>query len=318
MGLSLEERIAGLESKLEAVAPTDNMAEAGRKVLLAELIQMLQHEAGSRTGEDIEDVHDMRVSIRRMRSAFRLLALYYKAKDVRPYRSDLSRLGEVLGDVRDLDVMIDNLRAFQLTLNADSQADLQAAIDELDERRVAAREDLNKTLDRKTYRRFLKSFSQFVTTPIEFHVNGSVMPSQARHLLPSLIYDRLAAVRAYDDALADADDETLHALRIEFKRLRYTVSLFADVLGTTIAEFIDEVKIVQDTLGRINDATTARERLDALLDSDEKHHSDALNAYIAYLEADKNGLADQFKADWERFNSRKVQQKLSTAVLALR
>ena len=145
-----------------------------------------------------------------------------------------------------------------------------------------------------------------------------VTPSQVRHLLPSLIYDRLAAVRAYDDALVDADDETLHALRIEFKRLRYTVSLFGDVLGTTIAEYVAEVKIIQDTLGRINDAVTAGEHLDTLLDSDEKHHSEALNAYIAYMETDKNGLADQFKADWERFNSRKVQQKLSTAVLSLR
>lgn len=318
MGLSLEERITGLASKLEAVAPTDNMAEAGRKVLLAEFVQMLKHEAGSRTGEDIEDVHDMRVSIRRMRSIFRLLAPYYKVKDVRPYRSDLSRLGEVLGEVRDLDVMIEDLRAFQLTLDADGQADLQVTIDELDERRVAAREDLNKRLDRKTYRRFLKAFGQFVTTPIEDQLHGVIAPSQVRHLLPSLIYDRLAAVRAYDDALADADDETLHALRIEFKRLRYTVSLFADVLGTTIAEFVVELKLIQDTLGRINDATTARERLDTLLDSDEKHHSDALNAYIAFMETDKNGLADQFKADWERFNSRRVQQKLSTALLSLR
>lgn len=318
MGLSLEERIAGLESKLEAVAPTDNMAEAGRKVLLAELIAMLKHEAGSRTGEDIEDVHDMRVSIRRMRSTFRLLAPYYKVKDVRPFRSDLSRLGEVLGEVRDLDVMIDDLRAFQLTLDAEGQSDLQATIDELDERCVAAREDLNKTLDRKTYRRFLKTFGQFVTTPIEDQLQGVIAPSQVRHLLPSLIYDRLAAVRAYDDSLADADDETLHALRIEFKRLRYTVSLFADVLGSTISEFVTELKTVQDTLGRINDAVTAGDRLDALLDSDEKHHSDALNAYIAFMETDKNGLSDQFKADWERFNSRKVQQKLSTAVLALR
>ena len=51
--------------------------------------------------------------------------------------------------MRDLDVMIEDLRAFQVTLDADGQADLQATIDELDERRVAAREDLNKTLDRK-------------------------------------------------------------------------------------------------------------------------------------------------------------------------
>src|SRR5262245_29152747 len=108
MSLSIEERIADLETHRAAVSPTDTMGEAGRKVLLTEFIHVLQHEAGSRSGEDIEDVHDMRVAIRRMRSAFQLFKPYYKAKDVRPYRRGLRRIGWALGDVRDLDVLIDN------------------------------------------------------------------------------------------------------------------------------------------------------------------------------------------------------------------
>jgi CHAD domain-containing protein len=318
MALSVEERIASLQEKVDAVLPTDNMAEAGRKVLLAELIKMLQHETGSRTGADVEDVHDMRVAIRRMRSAFRLLAPYYKAKDVRPYSKALQGLGWTLGDVRDLDVLIDNLRAFQLTLNADHQADLQTTIDALDERRIAAREDLVHTFDSKGYRRFLKDFSEFATTPIEKKVTDVVEPTEVRHLLPSMIYDRLAAVRAYEDRLEDADAIRLHALRIEFKRLRYTLSLFENVLGTTLGEFVDELKTVQDTLGHLNDGTTARASLDALLKGSDDHHSDALNAYFEHLEADHDKLVADFKTHWERFNSRKAQEKLSKAVLALR
>jgi CHAD domain-containing protein len=318
MALSVEERIANLETSAEAVLPTDTMAEAGRKVLLTELIQMLQHEAGSRTGEDIEDVHDMRVAIRRMRSAFRLLAPYYKSKDVRPYNKSLRRLGWVLGDVRDLDVLIGNLREFQLTLNADGQADLQTTIDELDERRTAAREDLVATFDSKSYRRFLKSFSEFVTTPIAAKQNSDVTPTQVRHLLPGMIYDRLAAIRAYEDRLEDADAARLHALRIEFKRLRYTVSLFESVLGSTLSEFISELKAVQDCLGQITDANVARSSLDSLLDGGDSHHSDALNAYIEHMEANRDQLIADFAGIWERFNSRKVQEKLSKAVLSLR
>jgi len=318
MAVSVEERIESLEVSREKVLPTDSMAEAGRKVLLAEFIHMLRHEAGSRSGEDPEEVHDMRVAIRRMRSVFRLLAPYYKTKNVRPFRRGLRRLGWALGEVRDLDVLIDNLRAFQLTLDADGQADLQETIDQLDEKRLAARDDLIGVLDGKAYRRFLKAFSEFVTPPIEKKSTGEVKPSEVRHLLPSMIYDRLAAVRAYEGVLAEADASTFHALRIEFKRLRYTVSLFQDVLGSTITEFIDELKAIQDTLGKINDAATARARLDALLDGEDDHHSTALNAYLDHLEAEKGNLIAQFRTLWERFNSRKVQQKLATAVLALR
>jgi CHAD domain-containing protein len=318
MALSLKERIETLKARQEKVLPTDMMAEAGRKVLLAEFIKLLQHEEGSRSGADVEDVHDMRVAIRRMRSLFRLLAPYYKVKDVQPFRRGLQRLGWALGDVRDLDVLIDNLRAFQLTLDADDQADLQETIDDLDQRRVSARDELIGVLDSKPYRRFLKAFTEFSTTSIEKKSNGQIAPSQIRHLLPSMIYDRLAAVRAYEDVLAEADSAALHALRIEFKRLRYTVSLFEDVLGSTIEEFIDELKKIQDCLGQINDAATARIRLDAVLEDSAGHYSDALNSYIDHLEAERTGQLTQLETLWERFNSRKVQQKLSTAVLALR
>src|SRR5262249_50008344 len=148
--------------------------------------------------------------------------------------------------------------------------------------------------------------------------NGDVTPSQVRHLLPAMIYDRLAAVRAYEGVIDVAPEPTLHALRIEFKRLRYTVSLFDAVLGSQISEFIDELRTIQDTLGQIHDAATARGRLDALLDDDNDHHSEALNAYLEHLESEQKALIEQFKGMWDNFNSRKVQQKLSTALLALR
>src|SRR5688572_3515190 len=109
MALTIAERIEQLASGRAAVSPTDNMAEAGRKVLLAELIKMLKHDKGSRTGEDIEDVHDMRVAIRKMRSIFRLLKTYFKSKDADNYNRALKRLASALGEVRDLDVLLANL-----------------------------------------------------------------------------------------------------------------------------------------------------------------------------------------------------------------
>ena len=60
------------------VLPDDAMAEAARKVLLFHFERMLLHEPGSRLGETIEAVHDMRVATRRMRSAFRLFKPFFK------------------------------------------------------------------------------------------------------------------------------------------------------------------------------------------------------------------------------------------------
>jgi len=44
------------------------MSEAGRKVLRTHFARMLANEAGTRLGEDIEELHDMRVATRRLRA----------------------------------------------------------------------------------------------------------------------------------------------------------------------------------------------------------------------------------------------------------
>src|SRR5512145_2820492 len=121
MAYSPAHQIEVLTPAIAAVQPEDGMAEAGRKILLAELVLMLNQEAGSRSGEDIEHVHDMRVAIRRMRSAVRLLKPYLKGKAIKGYNRNLRQSGLVLGDVRDLDVMIEQLQAYTATLDVAGQ-----------------------------------------------------------------------------------------------------------------------------------------------------------------------------------------------------
>ena len=56
MAFNLAERIEKLSTTIQPVAAEDNIAEAGRKILLAEFVKVLQHEEGSRSGADIEAV----------------------------------------------------------------------------------------------------------------------------------------------------------------------------------------------------------------------------------------------------------------------
>ncbi len=317
MALNLAERIEKLSAAIQPVEVEDSMAEAGRKILLAEFVKMLEHETGSRTGEDIEDVHDMRVATRKMRSLFRLLDAYYKRNAIRDYKTELRHLASTLGTVRDLDVLIDNIRAYQETLKAPQQADLQQAIDELDKQRETVRRELIDVLDSRLYTRLVKDFSKFLTTPgdaAKTTPKDEVVPTQVRHILPIMIYQRVAAVRAYDSVLADADAPTLHALRIELKQLRYALSLFSEVLGPQSAGYVEEVKGLQDCLGHMNDAVVARGYLnDFLKDS----HLAALTDYVTSLDEKEIALKGQLFELWAQFSTRKIQQKLAYAVLAL-
>jgi CHAD domain-containing protein len=315
-------RIEKLQKKLVPVEPQDSMAEAGRKVLLADFIKMLENEAGSRTGEDIENVHMMRVSTRRMRSAFRLLDDYFKTKAVKPYLVRLRAVAQALGTVRDLDVIIFDLIRFLDMLDENRKASLQGVIDRLNQHRDSARKDLIKLLDSKTYRTFVKDYGLFLTTPglgvVKYDVK-LVTPYQVRHLLPTLIYEHMGAVRAYETMLDQADDVLLHALRIEFKRLRYVVTLFAEVLGASINGFISELKLIQDHLGRLHDISITMDWLDKLIsDSIDDTQKAVLQEYVEMLEGEKPQLIAAFPEVWEHFNTRTVQRKLSDSLLVLR
>ncbi len=307
-----------LKSQVKEVQPDDTMAEATRKALLPDFLDMLDHEAGSRTGDDIEDVHDMRVATRRMRSALQLLSDYFKPKTVREHTRSLRRIARSLGAVRDLDVLILDLQEFQKSLDDEGQAAFQSIIERLDGERSYARHHLIRLLDKNAYRRFTEDYAKFLTTPGSgARPADSDTPSQLRHLLPTLIYEHLGTVRAYDARIADADLNTLHALRIEFKRLRYLVSLFADVLGTSIKDFVKELKVIQDHLGRLNDLHVAQERLNAMREDLDAAEAEALGKYIDSLQVEEEKLRAQVDDIWRRFNSKTVQRQLATAIAAL-
>lgn len=312
--------IADLKQAVTPVSPEDTMAEAGRKILLHDFVRMLENESGSRTGEDIEHVHDMRVATRKMRSAFRVLEEYYKSKPIRPFMEHLKRLAKQLGMVRDLDVMIVDLEKAQTALDEYGTAAIQVLIDRLDKKRRKARKKLVGFLDDDSYQGFVTAFAAFLMQPgtaVKPTDNGVVVPSQVRHILPPMLHEHLAAVRAYHDVVETADAPTLHALRIEFKRLRYTTSFFEEVLGTSGNDFIMEIKAIQDHLGRINDIVTAQQHLSTLIE-DDGIENDALNGYLMGLQDEREALEAGFATVWQRFNARAVQSKLSNALLALR
>jgi len=308
-----------LQDQLQPIEPTDTLAEAGRKMMLANFIEMKKHEAGSLTGEDIEDVHQMRVATRRMRSIFRLLKAHYKSKTIQPFMAQLKVIASHLGAVRDLDVMIDNLEKHQKNVDASQKSAVAAIIQQLDKKRSKARKRLQELVDSKSYKRFIKDFQKFLTQPGKgaANMNKDFSPHEVRHVAPIILHEHLAAVRAYDNFIEDAPAETMHQLRIEFKRLRYAVNFFKDVLGKSIDGFITELKTMQDYLGRLNDIVVASDQLNSLKKLDEAQEQFIEN-YLAALEAEASEKMSQYPELWQHFNGRTVQRKLADALLVLR
>ncbi len=305
--------------KRPEILPSDPMAEAGRKLFARQLRRMKRHEAGSRTGEDIESVHQMRVALRRMRSLFNLLAAHYRPKTVAKYRKGLRQIARALGAIRDLDVLIVDLQEFQAILPAESQMALRAIIEELDQRRSARRARLNALFDSKGYRRFLRDFRRLLKKPGRGTPKRQrpETPHQLRHVLPLLLHERMARVKAYDVVLPAAEDETLHALRVEFKQLRYAVELFLPLLGSPAGKFLLRVKAMQEILGRVQDIAVFTAYMSALADLTPEQEA-LVEAYVAMRNKELAQLRAQFHDEWTRFNNRATQRQFSDSLLVLR
>ena len=305
--------------KKTVIHPTDPMAEAGRKIFARQIRRMKSHEAGSRTGEDIESVHQMRVAIRRMRSLFNLIGAHYRRKTVAEYERGLREIARALGAIRDLDVLILDLQDFQASLPPDSQDAVAQVVALLDDRRSAYRVRLNRLFDSKRYARFVRRFQRLAKRSGRGArtVKRGETPHQVRHVLPLLLHERLARVKAYDTVLPAAEDTTLHALRVEYKQLRYALEFFQPILGRSVGPLLGQVKAMQEILGRINDIAVFTEYVNGLEDLPPEQTA-ILESYSSARDAELVGLREQFSHAWTRFNTRATQRLFSDSLLVLR
>ncbi|MCI4371465.1 MAG: CHAD domain-containing protein [Thermoplasmata archaeon] len=252
----------------------ETISQVVKKILRVHVRRMLASEKGVRRG-DIENVHDMRVAVRRARTALRIFRGFLDPDDFRPFVRELKTLGRVLGPVRDLDVWISNARGFKETLHARARLDLDLLVQEWQAKRKKLHERAVDHLESPRYGWFTRDFAAFLNDPLTGDVpattkKGKVRPIELRHLGPAILYERLAAIRAYEDWL-DAPDIPLsryHRFRIEVKRLRYTLEFFTDVIGPEAEPLIDSLKGLQDHLGELREAWMTANVLEKILAPD--------------------------------------------------
>jgi CHAD domain-containing protein/transposase-like protein len=319
--------------------PDDLMVEAARKTLSFHFQRMLKHEPGTRVGEDIEELHDMRVATRRMRAAFRLFADYLDMKELQPFVKGLRNTGRVLGAVRDLDVFWEKTQHYLDTLPPERQNDLEPLHVVWQAEREKKRAIMLEYLDGAAYREFKESFGEFLekegagALPL-FTKRDEPRPRRLSYVVPLLVHQRVAALRAYD-GLVQAPSvplERLHQLRIASKALRYTAEFLEEVLTPEdAAELIKQMKALQDHLGALQDAVVASTLLRDFLtwgtwgrSSDKKVAmptepivAPGVANYLAARQVELKELLDTFPQTWAHFQGSDFTQLVAAALAAL-
>jgi len=246
----------GLAPLPVAATAKDPVARHVRAALHAQTLAMLHYEHGTRTGEDPEDLHQMRVAVRRLRAV--LKSAPGSVPDCERLRAELGWLGGALGPVRDLDVLIDRLRAEADDFPDDERAVAATLLDGLVAERLGARERLTAALNSPRYRTLLTHLAQAA--------NSEVDPDAPRPELMDLVRAPYRKLRRAVQALpADPPDEQLHRLRILGKRLRYAAELVRPIAGKQLKDLVRATKELQEVLGEHQDACVAEQEVRRLV-----------------------------------------------------
>ncbi|OAI39125.1 hypothetical protein AYO38_08135 [bacterium SCGC AG-212-C10] len=237
-------------------------ADAGFAIMRKQFGIFLANEASTRLGEDIEGLHDMRVAARRLRAAMSAFGAYLPPITQR-YREQLGWVAAALGEVRDLDVQLEDMVAWRSGFDAQQAAALDTVEQLFRDRRTAARRRMLFALDSRRYEGFVMRFSRFLERgPLRTFLPGRQPLVQ---VAPQLLERRYKKLRKLGDAIEKTSPpEEYHILRIAGKKLRYALEFMGPVYGADSIAFSQRVTALQDVLGRHQDAEVVIEALQEL------------------------------------------------------
>src|SRR5690349_17790857 len=204
---------------------------------------------------DAESVHDLRVAIRRFAQVLRVFKPCFRGKDVRKIRRELSQMMEAAGEVRNCDIAFNLVSKSKRSEAAGLRPKLERFRRE-GERVLAAR--LKRWADRQSSLKWRGALANTATT------NGGAsskapISRTAQRTLPPMAQAFLE--RGNEAARTGSSPRDLHHFRIELKRFRYTLEIFALVYGSPLESFLEGIKHAQELLGDINDCDTVRHLL---------------------------------------------------------
>ena len=245
-------------------------------------------------GQHPAGVHQMRVALRRLRSAIRAFRPAVDGPALRSVDGRLKALASLLGPARDWDVFLGGLGA-ELAGALPGDPRMAALLVAARDRRDHAYADLAAHLRGPDFRLLLWDLCALVAcAPWQAEEGGAVEDFAAALLAKR--WRRLSAAAAEVEHLPDAE---FHALRLDGKRLRYVAELFAPLWGRKRGRrFLERLAAVQEQMGLANDAAVAR-------------------ALVAPLGPDDGNWATGVAEGWVLARSRRARARAGKAWKAL-
>jgi len=233
------------------------------------LRQIRANEDGLKFSSDPEFVHQIRVGLRRLRSALSLFKPWIPLPQ--PLAEELAWLGQALGAVRDAEVLAHTtLPALALACaGIEDLGALQEAAAGMAQRR---RREAVLVLNSERYQRLLADLNHWLkrrgwrtASPLPEEL-GMPLAAAARRMLKlrRKVLNKKLSKKLSKNPLALPDrarSEDWHRLRIAVKKLRYAHGFFQSIADATGARAPSQLSTLQELLGQFNDAEVGRRLL---------------------------------------------------------
>ncbi|WP_017305895.1 CHAD domain-containing protein [Spirulina subsalsa] len=245
--------------------------------------KILKHEPEVLKDQDPEELHQMRVGMRRLRTVLiGFTTALNLPKGIREQK--VGKLARILGELRDLDVLGESLQKDYLPhLPKKEQKVLRDVFPVLKHQRHKAFKQVRKALNDKPYLKLKQQFTDWLefpqyhaiaSLPIEDVLADLLLPQVSQLLLHpgwwvgvgsstgAVVLD--PSPRALMEQVFTHEITCLHSLRKEAKRSRYQLELFTQFYGETYQNYVQDIKKIQTVLGDIQDSFVLVEFLQSI------------------------------------------------------
>jgi CHAD domain-containing protein len=293
-----------------ALAPSLDV-DAGFAFVAAHLAGVLLHHVpGALAEAGPEPVHQMRVAVRRLRSAILLFRRAVSCPALDSVTAQLKGLGRELGPARDWDVFTLGTGAKVAACFPDDDA-VRALLGASERRRKAGYTALRRHLGSPAFRALGIALADLsVSRPWRTEVPDDPASAERRATLQRAaltdyaaraLSKRLAPVIAPGADLSALPPEALHDIRLHTKRLRYAAEFFSPLFpGRETRRFLRRMSAVQERLGHLNDATVAA-ALMADLPRGGASRAYAIGVVRGFVAARTAGGRRKMERTWNRF-----------------
>ena len=293
--------------------------------------KMLKYEAGVLKDRDPEDLHQMRVGMRRLRSAIAGFAIALDLPQTVTERN-IARIGRSLGKLRDLDVLLAALENdYRPLLPKAEKKSLNKVIKSLHKQRKKELKQVRKTLNSKLYLNITQGLQNWLDRSQYFMIGDfSIYP-----ILPDLLLPQISQLLLHPGWLVGVELEKgaakipesleqeevrqlleqkepiLHDLRKIAKKNRYNLELFSHFYGDIYNYYIKQIEQIQEVLGQIQDCYVLRKVLEKVLKSEIAEQMPELATHITKTRYQK---WQEWQILQEEFLEDKTRQELRQTI----